>query len=156
MGARYAVPVDNATPTTGLNASLICLNGATTTRVKMYELVHGSRGTPADNSAVFVVARLTNTPSTGTALTETPLDVAEVAAKAAATSGAKGTTFTTAPTVGNTYLTYGLNMRASFRWIASPGCEFVASAAATDGWDFHSLVQNAAAFAVDATMYWEE
>lgn len=155
MGARYAVPVDNATPTTGLNASLICLNGATTTRVKMYELVQGSRGTPADAAAVFIVARLTNTPSTGTALTETPLDVADVAAKAAGTSGAKGTVFTTAPTIGNVYLTYGLNQRASFRWIASPGCEFMASAAATDGWDFYSLTQSTA-WAVDATMYWEE
>lgn len=102
---------------------------ATVKRGKVYDVLVGTNGTPADNAVVWDISRMT-VDGTGTAITPTILDPADAAASA--TSKAN---YTAEPTVtANSSLFYvGVNQRASYRWVAAPGSELVWPATAAAG-----------------------
>lgn len=107
-------------------------------RGRLYDILIGTNGTPADNYMEFDLCRAT----VGTTLVWTGsvssvssgyvLDAADVGAAAFITINASAET-NIAATAEPWYI--GLNQRASYRWVAAPGSEIVhpATSSATAG-----------------------
>ena len=100
------------------------VSAASCRRIKIYDLMLGTDGTPADNAIVWDVSRQT-ADGTATTVTPLPLDPADSAMLGVAKVhySAEGT-ITAASDVFNV----GVNQRASYRWVAAPGSELVGPA----------------------------
>jgi hypothetical protein len=127
MSRAYSVSGPNASGAT--NKTLITIVASATVRPRIYDLVIGSNATPADQSAQYGVSRFTAA-GTGTSFTPLPLNSSDVAAVA---TSAIAHSVEPTYTANQTLLTIDLNQRATFRWVASPGMEFVAPATAANG-----------------------
>jgi hypothetical protein len=116
-------------------------------RGKIYDLIFGSEGTPADNAFQWVVQRVTAA-GTSTGVTPQPLDPADAATEADA-----GENHTIEPTytASAVLLSISINQRATFRWVASPGGELVYPATASNG--FGIKTPTASAVAITATVH---
>lgn len=117
--------------TTSYVGALIGLTGANSAprRIKIYDLLIGTNGTPADNFMEFDISRVTLA-STATSATPQPLDQAD--ATSLTTTTVNSSTFGTI--TANTNLFYvGINQRASYRWVAAPGSELVSPATSSAG-----------------------
>ena len=137
--ANYAV--SNSTTTGGLGTQqaiaaafktlLTSVSSQTNLRRgKVYDILVGTNGTPADNYMEWDVARTTGTTSGGTAYTPPPLDSADGAAFTLTTVNSTTEGVITA----NSNMFYvGVNQRASYRWVAAPGSELVWPATASNG-----------------------
>ena len=141
MASRYAI-VGNATNTQSTTLPLVSVIGATTKRVKIYDVDMGSDATPADNAAKYAFQRCTTAGTAGSSITPQALDPADGAA--VATSGLA--TFSVGPTL--TASAFGLqwaqNQRATFRWVAAPNSELVIPATANNGFCLMPLVVTSA------------
>jgi hypothetical protein len=104
-------------------------------RGKVYDLLIGADGTPADNAIQWDISRCT-TVGTGTATTPNPLDPADEAALIVCTS-----CLTVEPTVtaNSSLFNLAINQRASYRWVANPGSELVIPATNLNGLAFRAL-----------------
>lgn len=98
-------------------------------RGKVYDVMFGTNGTPADNAMEFDIARLTS-PSTSALVTANPLNPADSAM--ASGSIANSTTEGTFSSSGEVFY-IGINQRASYRWVAAPGSELVWPATSSAG-----------------------
>ena len=105
--------------------------GSTVRRGKIYDVLVGTNGTPADNYMEWDISRFSVTISiSATAVTPSPLDIADAAFAGVSLANS---------TADSTYLTgasvfyVGVNQRASYRWVAAPGSELVYPATATTG-----------------------
>lgn len=98
-------------------------------RARIFDLVLGSEGSPADNAFLWVYQRCTAA-GTSTSVTPRNLDPAD-----ATTEFDAGQNHTVEPTytAGAELLYVPLNQRATFRWVAAPGCELVIPATASNG-----------------------
>lgn len=107
--------------TSGTYATQVGLSAQTTglTLFSVNDIEFGTAGTPADNYMEYDVSRST-TVGTGTSATPNPVNPLSKAATTVAT-----TCLTAEPTVtSNSSLLYiPVNQRASYRWVAVPGCE---------------------------------
>ena len=124
------------------SAATLTVNGSTAHRIWLYEINMGNVGTPADLTSMYLIGQTTDAGQSGGAITSTLLsDAAGQAARSVFHSN-----LTTEPTYVNTSTTQGLavvadgdllrvplNHRATYRWVAPPGGEFVAPATTTDG-----------------------
>ena len=126
--SNYAATGQLAAVSTAYKTALR-VTGGTGGRTRLFDLLIGASGTPADNALTWTLMRHTAAP-TDTAVTPTPLDPADVAARAAAgeNASAEGTV-----TAGSELLELPINQRASYRWVASPGGELVIPATASNG-----------------------
>ncbi len=98
-------------------------------RGKVYDILIGTNGTPADNALEFVLARLT-APSTSAIASANALDPAD----SAAASGVVANSTTVGTFTSSAEVWYvGINQRASYRWVAAPGSEFVYPATSSAG-----------------------
>lgn len=117
--------------TTTYVGSLIGLTGANASprRGKVYDVLIGTNGTPADNYIEWDISRVT-TNSTATTATPMPLDQADAAATTTVTvnSSTAGTI-----TANSNVFYVGVNQRASYRWVAAPGGELVWPATSSAG-----------------------
>lgn len=109
--------------------------GAPTTaprRGKIYDLLIGTNGTPADNFVEWDISRITTISTglaSGTLVAPQPLDPADAAATSVATVNSTGS-----PTISIQNVFYvGVNQRASYRWVANPGSELVWPATSSNG-----------------------
>jgi len=93
-------------------------------RFKIYGLMLGTNGTPADNELEWDVSRQTAA-GTATSATPNPLDPADAACAAA---GAVNATAEGTVTAASSVFYFGMNQRASYYWAALPGGELVAPA----------------------------
>ena len=115
--------------------TLVCVYASTTgttslvRRGKIYDILVGTNGTPADNAMEFAMSRMT-APSTSSIVSAQPLDMADavMASGAVANSTTEGT-FTSSAEV----FYVGINQRASYRWVAAPGSEIVYPATSSAG-----------------------
>lgn len=98
-------------------------------RGKVYDVLVGTAGTPADAYVEWSIARIT-TNSTATAFVATPLDPADGTALSVVTINS--TTMGTV-TAGSELWYVGVNQRASYRWVAAPGSELVWPATSSNG-----------------------
>lgn len=128
MGARFGVTFELAAVGSGYKSAGIII-GSTSKRLRMYDLLVGQGGTPADNAVYWDVARQT---AAGTATSVTPqaLDPADSATTATAASNA---TLEGTVTAGSDVITVAINQRASYRWVAAPGGELIVPATAAAG-----------------------
>ena len=105
--------------------TLVALSAATTglQRGRLYDVMFGTLGTPADQTYEWDISRITALGTAGSTPVAAPLDSADAVA-----STVVGVDYpTTEPTyTAATSLFYlATNQRASYRWVASPGSEFV-------------------------------
>jgi len=122
-------------------------------RFRLFEFVVSSSASPADNVGRYSINRFgTAAPTGGTSLTPNiaPLDVGEPASAALAMGAATG-----GETIGVYLMYFGVNQRATFRWVAAPTKEFVCVITTLNGLGIYSLYQSGA-FNVDSTMMWDE
>ena len=126
--ANYIVEL-NRTASATLSVGNVIADATRPRRGKFYDLVFGSEATPADNVYLWQVQRCT-TAGTSTGVTPTAVDPAD-----AATESDAGENHTIDPTLtaGAILLSCPLNQRATFRWVAPPGGEFVYPATASNG-----------------------
>lgn len=99
-------------------------------RQKVFDILIGTNGTPADNYMEFDLSRQT-ADGTASSVTPTLLDPADgaMAGSAKANYTAEGTI-----TANSSCFYIGLNQRASYRWVAAPGSEIVTPATNLAGW----------------------
>lgn len=140
----------NRTASTTLSVGLVNADATRPRRGKFYDLVFGSEATPADNAFKWMLQRFTAA-GTSTSVTPSPLDPAD-----AATESDAGENSTIEPTytAGLILLSVGLNQRATFRWVASPGGELTYPATASNGIGIQTPTSSAVA--VTATVMYVE
>jgi hypothetical protein len=98
-------------------------------RGRVYDVLIGTNGTPADNYMEFDIARTTGG-DTATTYVAPALDPADATAGTVARVNATAEGTITA----NSDLFYvGINQRASYRWVAAPGSELVWPATSSNG-----------------------
>lgn len=134
--------------------SIVMVYASNTTalrRGKVYDLMVGADGTPADNALVWDISRMTAA-GTATSVTPLPLDPAD-----SAMLGVSSANATVEPTVTATSSVWNVavNQRASFRWVAAPGSELVYPATNANGF---ALRCKSASYTstVDADLYVQE
>jgi hypothetical protein len=91
-------------------------------RAKIYDVLFGTLGTPADQTYEFDISKQTAA-GTSTALTPVALDSAD--SSAASTVGSGNFTAEGTITASSSVLYVGINQRASYRWVSAPGSEIV-------------------------------
>lgn len=103
-------------------------------RGKVYDLLVGTNGTPADNAMEWDVSRFSATAVlTATAVTPNPLDPADGAFLGVSTANATTENTYVNNGTGASVFYVGVNQRASYRWVAAPGSELVYPATALAG-----------------------
>jgi hypothetical protein len=131
--------------------TVLSVISAATVRPRVSDILLSSSSTPNDYSADFQIQRF-SADGTGTANTPQPLDFNDPAAISTSKH-----TYTVEPTLtaGEILLRLSHNQRATVRWVAAPGYEFVIPALAGDG---VSLLCNAVStqFTEVATILFEE
>jgi len=108
--------------------------GATARRIKVYDVLIGTNGTPADNFIEWDISRVT-TASTSTTATPQPLDQADAASLT--TTTVNSSQFGTITANSNVFY-IGVNQRASYRWVAAPGGELVSPATSSAGFQLRT------------------
>lgn len=130
QGRNYAV-ANSSSLVQSSTLPLVTIIGTSAVRSMIYEYIFGSSGSPADNAVQYSFQRCTTAGTAGSSLTPVALDPGDPAA--VSTSGLA--TFSGGPTLtANLFLAqFGLNQRATFRWIAAPGAELKIPATANNG-----------------------
>lgn len=130
QGRNYAIAASSSLAQSA-TLPLVTVIGTTAVRTMVYEFCFGSSGTPADNAVEFKVQRCTSAGTPGSSITPVALDPGDPAA--VTTSGLA--TFGAGPTLTASAFVYqfGLNQRATFRWIAAPGSELKIPATSANG-----------------------
>lgn len=136
QGRDYAIATTAALAQSA-TLPLLTLIGTAAVRAMIYEFEFGSSGTPADSAASIALQRCTTAGTAGSSFTPVPLDPADPAS--VSTCGLA--TFSGGPTLtANAFLyNFGINQRATFRWIAAPGSELKIPATAANGIAFMPL-----------------
>ena len=152
MARSYSIGVSAAVGSASYPQLAIGHTAATPTiRPKIYEFDFGSHATPADQASEVNITRYTTAaPTGGTTPTAAVLDPGDPAAVAITYANATG-----GCTMSTVLFTIAVNQRASFRWVAAPGKEFVIPATQYNGAGIQVTAQTTA-YNVDDTLYWEE
>lgn len=139
--------------TTTYVGAIIGLTGANSAprRIKIYDLLIGTNGTPADNFIEWDISRVTLA-STATSATPQPLDIAD--ATSLTTTTVNSSTFGTITANSNVFY-LGANQRASYRWVASPGGELISPATSSAGFQLRAR-SGAYTGTVTGTIHFEE
>lgn len=145
---NYSAALVYATASSTLLMGGIQAPGANMRRIKIYDWTVGSDAAPGDTALTWRALR-TSTAGTSSAVTPSPLDLADAACVSVA-----GQAFTVNPTLGVVLMDIPLNQRASFRWVAAPGSELVVPAVANAGIGFQTPVSTA--IQVRATALFQE
>lgn len=140
----------------GTDKTLINLFNPTATptrRGKIFDLVVGSVASPADQAAKFELTRTTAVGTEGSGFTPHNLDPGGPAGAYDSGIGA----FSVEPTYTSNkeLLVFSLNQRATFRFVASPGAEFVLAATQNHGAGLKTG-SSTSTQAHEATIFFEE
>ena len=132
--------------------TILGFTGSAAIRPKLYDFTLGSDATPADNSAEYVVQRSTAA-GTSTAVTPQLLDPLTSAAVSTA-----GEAHSAEPTYTANAILWqnAVNQRATYRWVAAPGGELVATATAANGMGFQVIGIAGSAVNVNIVAHIEE
>lgn len=150
MGRSYSAEDTNTLVAAGNTA--LSYQSTTAIRPALFELLTGNLGTPADAAIDCLLKRFDTADGTGDSPGSDALDPGDPAA-----AGVVQGNHSVEPTYGSLAnpLHFGLNMRATFRWIAAPGKEIKAPAIATEGWGFQSIHASQTT-EFTCTLMWEE
>lgn len=111
-------------------------NATPTTRGRIYDITTGCEATPNDAATDFRVSRSTAVGTEGSGFTPVNIDPDGPAGEYDAGIAH--------PTTGPTYtanailLQFSLNQRATYRWVANPGCELILPATQNNGAGLYS------------------
>lgn len=110
-------------PTAATYKTMLALTAATATltSAKVFDVMWGTAGLPADNYMEFDLSRQT---AAGTSTVATP-NALDGALRAAGTVANVNFTAEGTITAASSLLYIGINQRASYRWVCQPGSEFV-------------------------------
>lgn len=124
---------------------------ASLTSARIYDVLIGTDGTPADNFVAWDISKQTAV-GTSTVVTAVPLDNSF---RAAGTIAEVNYTGEGTITAASSVFFIGVNQRASYRWVAAPGSELVIPATDENGF---ALRAKSAAYTGTATgtMLFEE
>jgi hypothetical protein len=147
---NYAVPANLTTPNSATLAAMY-IHSTAAVRARLFDILVGSTGAPADNAARFAINRITALVTGGTAVTPIPLDGSDLACISPAGYGGTGGGTLVTPAL----LQWGQNQRATFRWVAAPGSEICAVAGAATGLVLMNPTANAT-FVMEATLIFME
>jgi hypothetical protein len=157
MARNYSFSGPNATGGTGTSITtgktLVSAVNTTAVRARIFDITIGSTAVPADQAATYVAARFAAGKGTTAAAAPTPapLDNAEPVAAVAVGEW----THSAEPSYTAGLLYVPLNQRATFRYVASPGAEFMGTNTTTAG--VGVLIMNATASMIEwATILWFE
>lgn len=152
MADRYGATGNIAAVTASPGDTALAVLATTLTRGKIYDIVFGHGATPADNVIQWLVRRLTAVGTEGAGVVPIALDPD---APAAQLDGAEGHTVEPTYTAASELFDEPLNQRATFRWVAAPGGEFVVPATASNG---IGITPISAAYTgiASATAHWNE
>jgi hypothetical protein len=142
----------NLTTTYKTLTQVTAATGATTLRRGwVYDIMVGVDGTPADNVINWIVNRNSSL-GTGTSHTPTPLETGDAACLLVGTVN-----FTIEPIVTDQtgLLQVAVNQRASYRWVAAPGGEFVVPAVNVTGIGVRAKSPAYASTATASMAFWE-
>lgn len=128
MYRRYAVSGSMGTAAmTSAYKSLVYETSTAAIKPYIYDFTFGTSGTPSDSVVQLTATRFSATAATqGTAATPVALDVTDPASTLTAV-----TALTAEQTAGVILFQVGLNVRATYRWVAAPGGELVMAASTT-------------------------
>lgn len=154
MSEKYCTRV--ASVASGTNKTLINVfhSAATpTNRGRIFDVLVGSVATPADQAADFLLNRTTAVGTEGSGLVPNNLDPGGPAGDCDSGLGV----FTGEPTytASKQLLAFQLNQRATFRWVAAPGCELYMSATQNNGAGLKTVTSSSTQ-AHGCTIYFEE
>jgi hypothetical protein len=157
MARYFSVVGTNTTGSATTASTIIQTGGFNLVLTKIFDItVGGPASAPNDYAAQYVIQRGT-TASTVTSYTPLPLDAAGAASLAVGGTTATGINASAEGTWTATgvLLNFPLNMRATFRYVASPGAEFTNTYTAANP---VGLRQSAAstAFVATGTVIWFE
>jgi len=143
--ARYSFSA-TGTATTTTDILSIITAAASPRRFNIYDLMFGSSASPADNAFLWTVNRRTGAATAGSAVTGQTLDASDTIA-----STLVGNSLPTSNGAGaGIILSVPLNQRATFRWVAAPGSEIVASNATSNGWGIATPTSSAVSITTTA------
>lgn len=147
--ARFSFTMQRTASTT-LDVGSVLTAASNMRRFCIYDIVVGSEATAADNPFLWTVNKRTGTATAGSGVTGQPLDISDTLAATlvgnqAPTTNGSGT---------GVMLSIPLNQRATFRWVAAPGGEFIAPATASNG--FSAATPTSSAVAVTAVFHTNE
>lgn len=127
-------------------------SSATVRRQKVFDILVGTDGTPADQTITYDLSRQTST-GTGTAATPTALDPADAAALTNS-----WVNFTAEPTITATSSVFSIavNQRASYRWVAAPGSELISPATSLNGFALRAKSPGYTSTAVGTLLFEEQ
>lgn len=130
MADKYAATGLQDVTTVTPGDSVLSVQGITTKRWKLYDLVFSQGSAPADTIVEWLIRRFDTADGTATAVVPAPLD-----SDAPASGLTAQEDHTVEPTVvaATELLDFDLNQRATFRWVAAPGGELMGPAVATEG-----------------------
>lgn len=152
MPTAFTVP--GLTQTSTGTTTLGTLINTAASRARLMEVTIGpsTGAAPSEQSAVWAISLFSGSSGTTTAGSPTPSKTDSYSAAALTTTGWK---HTAEPGTYTDLYQIPLHMRASFRWVASPGMEFIAAVSTTNGIGFRQISQTAA-FAGIATFQFLE
>ncbi len=130
----------NKTNTVSATVPMFNIVGAASRRLKLKDFISGSDATPADAASKLAFLR-TSAAGTQTAqVTPNKLDPADGASIAT-----MDTAWSADPTItaNSQLLQVAHNQRATFRWVAAPGCELIVPATAGAGLALLAVVASA-------------
>lgn len=153
--AKYGVGgVNAAVDTTATTIVIAYILTANLRRFKVYDFSFGTTGAPADNVMTYELHRSTAIGTGGGLLVPQKLDDADAAAQVLVRDDS--TVFSAQPTNEAVPLfLLGVNQRASYRWVASPGGELVSAAVNNEGLNITTL-SPAYVGVANATAHFEE
>ncbi len=131
MGAKYGMVMEGPAGPATEEIGDVSITTTLPRRVRVYDFMLSSIGTPADTQFDWILQRHTAHGTRGASVVPKALDKADAAALADAGEG----TYTIATTVvtAEELFELGLNLRASFRWVAAPDGELVVAAVDNEG-----------------------
>lgn len=132
MSERFSSHADGVASGTDKTIITLFNPAATPTRrAALFDLIVGSVASPADQSAKFHLGRITALGTEGSGYTPVNLDPAGPAGELDAGCGVFGGEPTY--TASKQLLVFSINQRATWRWIAAPGCEILTPATQNNG-----------------------
>ena len=152
MGERFSCHGSAAVGTDKTIINLFNPVATPTRRAKIAEILLGSVATPADQATRFYVGRTTAVGTEGSGFTPVNLDPGGPAGECDA-----GIAHSAEPTytASKELLDFSMNQRATFRWVANPGFEFLLAATQNNGAGLKSKSGTGTA-AHEATILFEE
>lgn len=125
--------------------------GATPRRIRVLDIVLGSAASPNDGTYNFSVLRISTAAGTSTAMTPSPVDIADAACLATGSL-----TYTVNPTLAAVLLTLGVNQRSTVRWFAAPGEELGTAATQFQGVAVQPAAPSPTASNIAGTLVFDE